>query len=334
MKRIHRLVATFLSRRSGRVGFSAAVALFLSSLSAPAQSVPTPPGPYVALEGQAAFGASEFDAGFVPTLAPPFGYVAKLDDGDGWGGAVTLGYVWRNGWSAAIRYRRLETDDATGRYDPGLIPFGAGVTPPPGGQVVGALDARATVDTATSVLDIEVGNEIPFAGGFLRFFGGLTYAEITRDAAIIDDSCPCAPFAFLLGNDFEGLGPKIGFRGGVPLNAAISLVGGASAAALFGTSKFASRLDDPLSPPFPFKASDRRTVAALNAEAGLAVAVGAGSLTIGYRVDAILGALDTDQRVSAFFQDSGFPALGDRRDDFVAHGPFARFTLSLAGLSD
>ena len=334
MTRIDRLIATVFFRRFGCVGLFAVLAVPFLSLGAPAQSVPTAPGPYVAFEGQAAFGASTFDAGLALSFTPPFGHVAKLDDGDGWGGAVTVGYVWQNGWRAAIRYRRLDTDGATGRYDPALIPFGAGVGFTPGGEPVGAIYARAEVESTTSFLDLELGKDVPVAGGLLQLFAGLTYADIARKTAVIDDSCPCMPFAFLLSNDFQGLGPKIGVRGGVPLNAVVSLVGGGSAAALFGTSRFASRLDDPLSPPFPFKAKDRRTVAALDAEAGLAFAVGAGSLTLGYRVDAVLGALDTDQRVSPRFLVAGMPAIGDQRDDFVAHGPFARFSLPLGSGAD
>jgi hypothetical protein len=63
----------------------------------------------------------------------------------------------------------------------------------------------------------------------------------------------------------------------------------------------------------------------------LGFAVGPGALVLGYKVDALLGALDTDQRVSALVASIGFPAIGDKHDDFVEHGPFARFTLPLAG---
>jgi hypothetical protein len=63
---------------------------------------------------------------------------------------------------------------------------------------------------------------------------------------------------------------------------------------------------------------------------GIAVAVGPGSLTLGYRIDAVLGALDTDQKVPDFAVSLGFPKIGNARDDFVEHGPFARFVLPLA----
>jgi hypothetical protein len=112
------------------------------------------------------------------------------------------------------------------------------------------------------------------------------------------------------------------------------LVGGASVAALVGTSKFASRLDDPLFPAYQFKTEDHRTVAAIDSDVGLAFALGTGSLTVGYRVNAVLGALDTDQRVSPLFRELGFPSIGDGHDDFVEHGPFARFSLPLASLGD
>jgi hypothetical protein len=102
-----------------------------------------------------------------------------------------------------------------------------------------------------------------------------------------------------------------------------------------GTSTFKSRLDDPLLPPSPqFKAEDDRIVAALEGEAGFAFAIGPAHLTIGYRANAMFGALDTDQRVSPLVASLGFPQIGDAHADFIAHGPFARFTLPLAGMTD
>jgi hypothetical protein len=101
-----------------------------------------------------------------------------------------------------------------------------------------------------------------------------------------------------------------------------------------GTSTFKSRLDDPLFPPLQFKAEDDRIVAALEGEAGLAFAIGPAHLTIGYRANAVFGALDTDQRVSPLVASIGFPQIGDGHTDFIEHGPFARFTLPLAGVME
>lgn len=330
---IRRLVSNFARRRAGAICLLTAVLAVCPVLPAAAQSASRVPGIFLEIEGQAAFGASKFDAGVVPTLAPPFFDIAELDDGEGWGGALALGYAWGNGWSAAVRYRRIEMDDAGGPADPGIIPFGAGVTFLPGGFIVGVLEAYTEVTSEASIVDIEFGKDFAFQGGVIHLFAGLTYADIERATAIID-KCGCPEYAFLMNSDFRGVGPKVGFRGGVSLGGPLSIVGGASAAALFGTSKFSSRVDDPLLPPFPFEAKDRRTVAALDAEAGIALAIGSGSLTVGYRIDAMLGALDTDQRVSELFLDGGFPALGDTRDDYIAHGPFARFSLPLGGVAE
>ncbi len=300
-----------------------------------AQTTSTAPGFYIEAEGQRVFGASDFEAGFVPeSLFLLEGPKAELDEGNGWGGALTLGHVWSNGWSAAMRYRRLEADSKGGRYDPGIMTFAPSVTLIPGGFPLGILEATTEVDSKTSFVDLEVGKDFTVAGGRVQLFGGVTYASIERDVAIRSDGCGCVPFALLMQNDFHGAGPKIGFRGGVPLNSAFSLVGGGSVAALFGTSKFASRLDDPLFPPNSFKDSSDRTVAALDAHGGLAIGVGIGTLTLGYRIDAVLGALDTDQRVSALVASTGYPKIGDRHDDFVEHGPFARFSLPISAGND
>lgn len=330
MHAIHRCGQEFAKHRHKGVGLRAALLGVCLALPAAAQSVSKAPGVFLEIEGQAAFSGSDFDGGLVPSLGPSPFEVAKLDDGDGWGGAFALGYAWANGWSAAVRYRRIEMDDSGGPFDPGLIPFGAGVPFLPGGFIVGVLEAHTEVESTASIVNVELGRDFAFQGGVVHLFAGLTYADIERNTAI-SDRCGCPEYAFLMDSDFRGAGPKIGFRGDVPLNSMISFVGGASAAALFGTSKFSSRVDDPLSPPFPFTAKDRRTVAALDAEAGLALAIGPGSLTVGYRVDALLGAMDTDQRVSELFLAGGFPSLGDKRDDYIARGPFARFSLPLAG---
>ncbi|MCC7253133.1 Lpg1974 family pore-forming outer membrane protein [Hyphomicrobium sp.] len=313
-----------------------ALAASVHPASSPAQSVAPQAGLWLEAEGQKVFGSSDFEVGMVPSsIFAITGPVNDLDEGDGWGGALTLGYVWTNGWSAAVRYRRLEADDRGGPIDPGIVAFGPGVDVIPGGFPIGVLGARTKVDSATTILDFEVGNDIAIAGGRLHLFGGLTYTSIERDVALLDDGCGCVPFALLMANDFHGVGPKIGFRGGFPLNNALSVVGGGSVAALFGTSKFMSYLDDPLLPSSPFKDEDDRIVAAFDGEAGLAFAIGAGTLTVGYRIDVVLGALDTDQRVSSLatmFMD--VPPIGDKHDDFVEHGPFARFALPLGAIGN
>ncbi|WP_139247791.1 Lpg1974 family pore-forming outer membrane protein [Hyphomicrobium sp. CS1GBMeth3] len=283
------------------------------------------------------FGASDFEVGYRPSeFDPGVGSPVDLDDGDGWGGAFTLGYTWQNGWKAAVRYRRFDADDSGGPISPGLIAFLPGVPlapDVPSGVPFPFADVHTKVDSETTFVDFEVGKDVTFAGGQLHLFGGLTYASIERDIALIEPGCGCPPLALLMANDFHGLGPKIGVRGSVPLSGGVNLVGGTSVALLFGSAKFASHINDPFVPSY-FKAEDDRAVAAINGEAGLAFAVGPGALTIGYRIDAMLDALDTDQRVSDVFSEFGFPQIGDKDTDFVAHGPFARFAIPLAAVAN
>lgn len=317
------------------IGLVAAAAIG-SAGAAIAQSTPTAAGLYLEAEGQLVFGASHFDAGLVPpTIADVVGPGAKRDEGNGLGGALALGYSWSNGWGAAVRYRRLDADDSTAPVDTGIMTFVAGFPLVPGGFLIGALGARTEVESKTSIIDFEVGKDLDVGGGWLHVFGGVTYASIERDVAVISEDCGCVPFSVHFANDFHGAGPKIGARGSVPVTGAVSFVGGVSVAALFGTSKFASRLDDPLFPiPSSFSDEDRRTVAALDGHAGIAIGLGPGSLTLGYRIDAMFGALDTDQRVSPIFRSAGLPKIGDDHANFVEHGPFARFTLPLSAVSD
>lgn len=324
-------ISNRIQRLARRWTFNALMVLAFPVSFAMAQSAPA--GLVLEVEGQAVFGASNFDAGVVPdSFFGVTGPHLKLDEGDGWGGAVALGYGWGNGWNAALRFRRLKADDSGGQADPGIYVFAAGANLLPGGYPIGALDARTEVESKTLMLDFEIGKDFAVASGHVQVFGGVTYASIERDVAVISDDCGCVPFSVLLANDFHGVGPKIGFRGGIPLNGTFSLVGGGSVAALIGTSKFASRLDDPLSPAYPFKTDDDRVVAALDGHVGISAAIGPGSLTLGYRIDAVLGALDTDQRVSSFATSMiGFPKVGDTHNDLIEHGPFARFALPLGG---
>jgi hypothetical protein len=314
----------------------AACAALWASAPAAAQT-PTTPGIFIAAEGQRVFGDSGFAAGLVPPTVFDFvGPEKKLDEGQGWGGAFTLGYRWDNGWSGAVRFRRLKTDDAGGPVDPGIVAFDPQFPFVPGGFLLGVLGAQTRVESEAFLFDLEIGKEIQVAGGArLEFFGGLTHAAIKRDVTLTSEACGCVPFTFAMAHDFRGVGPKIGLRGGVPLFGGVSLVGAGSVAALIGTSTFKSQLDDPLFPLSPqFKAEDDRTVVALEGEAGLAFAIGPGNLTVGYRANAIYGALDTDQRVSPLIMSLGFPQIGDSHADFIQHGPFARFTLPLSGVME
>jgi hypothetical protein len=308
----------------------AACAALLAVAPAAAQSVGTQPGLFIEAEGQRVFGESSFVAGLVDIFGPE----KRLDEGQGWGGALTLGYGWSNGWSSVVRYRRLTTDNHGGPVEPGIITFAPQFPLVPGGIPYDVPSAQTRVDSDTSMLELEVGKELQVAGARLELFGGLTYTSIKRTASLMSESCGCLPFGLVMAHDFRGVGPKIGLRGALPLIGGVSFVGAGSVAALIGTSTFKSRLDDPLFPPYQFKAEDDRIVAALEGEAGLAFAIGPAHLTIGYRANAMFGALDTDQRVSPLVASLGFPQIGDAHADFIEHGPFARFTLPLAGTTE
>ncbi|WP_334147488.1 Lpg1974 family pore-forming outer membrane protein [Hyphomicrobium sp.] len=306
------------------------VAMLASPTPGGAETASPLPGLTIEVEGQRVFGASDFEAGLIPDLGLGALRTLKLDDGNGWGGAIAIGYGWRNGWSGTVRYRRLEADRSGDPISDGVIAFAAADPLLPGGFLVGLAEARTEVRSDMSRVDLEIASDVAFMGARGQIFGGVTYAAINRETAIVD-TCSCAPRLLRLSSTFQGAGPKIGVRGAVPLGAAVRLVGGASVAALIGRSEFESASIDPLAPQGTFKDEDTRVAAALDGEAGLAFALDAGTLTVGYRADALIGALDTDQRVSEPFRALGLPAIGDTRDDIIAHGPFVRFAMPLAG---
>ncbi len=302
--------------------------------SAAAQTVP---GLTVEAEGQRVFGSSEFEAGLAPDLSPSGFHPLEKDEGDGWGGALTIGYTWQNGWSAAVRYRRLEADTAGGPVAPYVVAFvpSLDVVPGVGGFPFPLADVRTRVESSASVVDVLASKDSPGGVGRLQLFGGLTYATLDRDISLLD--CSCSDLAVHYGSTFEGIGPKAGFRGGIPITDGVQLVGGGSVAVLFGRSKFRNSMSQPEGfglDVVPYKDKESRTVGAFDAEAGVAFAVARGTLTVGYRVDAWLQALDSDQRVSEDFLQLGVPPIGDRHDDFVEHGPFVRFAMPLAAAAD
>lgn len=308
----------------------AAAAAMMCGLACPAaaQTVAPLAGLYIEIEVQAVSGGSDYSAAFIPSLLDPTqGDMARYDEGDGRGGALAVGFAWGNGWSGTVRFRRLEADDSHGPMVDPVFVFAAGDPFIPGGSVIPMTDATTRVTSETSMLDLEVARRFDVSGGYLQLFAGLTHVSIDRETALTSDGCGCLPITFTLTNQFEGTGPKFGFRGGIPLFGAIRLVGGVSVAALFGSAEFGSWLDDPIFPSLPFKSKDDRTVAALNAEGGVSIPVWTGTLTFGYRVDAIRDALDTDQRVSVLFTSLGFPGIGNKNDDFIEHGPFARLSV-------
>jgi hypothetical protein len=322
-------------------GFALDVALLAAALlAAPAgawaQTSAPLPGFSIEIEGQRVFGASDFDAGLVPDLSPSGFHVLERDEGEGWGGALALGYTWANGWNAAVRYRRLEADTGGGPMEPIVIPFvpSLDLVPGSGGFPFPLADVLTRVESSASLLDLLASKDIPGGAGRLELFGGLTYATIDRDISLID--CSCTGLAVHYSSTFEGIGPKVGFRGGIPISGGVHLVGGGSAAVLFGTSEFKNSMSQPDGfglDVVPFKDKGSRTVGAFDAEAGLAFALGAGTFTLGYRIDAWLQALDSDQRVSEDML-AVVPPIGDRHDDFVEHGPFVRFAMPLAGVGN
>ncbi|MGE0022570.1 MAG: Lpg1974 family pore-forming outer membrane protein [Hyphomicrobium sp.] len=300
-----------------------------------AQTGAATPGFYFEAEGQRVFGASDFDAGLAPDLSLLTLHTLTRDEGDGFGGALVLGYAWGNAWRASLGYRRLEAATGGGPMEPYVIAFVPSIDLADGGIPFDLFDVLTRVESRTSLVDLLAGTQIAVAAGRLEVFGGLSYARVDRDITLVD--CDCSGLAVHYGSTFDGVGPKLGFRGGFPIGGGVQLVGRGSVAVLFGQSEFRNSLSQPDGfglPVVPVTDKDGRTVGAFDAEAGLAFGIGAGTLTVGYRVDAWLGALDSDQRVSADLRDLGMPAIGDKRDDLVEHGPFVRFAAPLAGVSD
>lgn len=311
-----------------RVGLAAGIMFVGAAEAAFAQTVATLPGVYAEGEGQHVLGASDLDVGLIPdfdtgTFAPQ-----AVHDGRGSGGAATVGYSWSNGWSAAVQYRRLETDNEEGPFDSLVINSLGPLDADPGAESVffPLLNASVDVSTNYSALSVEAAKEFALGANRIQVFGAVRYQSLDRAVDVIG-GIPDFPAVVTFTDKFHGLGPQAGLRGGLQIVPGLALIGGASVAVLFGESEFASGLTADSYPGYAFTAQDRRTVAALDGEGGVSISLGAGALTFGYRVDALRGVFDPNQRVPAGSVALGYPQIGEPNDDFLAHGPFARLTV-------
>ncbi len=281
-----------------------------------AQTIETPPGVYLELGGTYAFSLSDFDIGLGPVAPYPS---VSTDDGDGWSGEITVGNKWANGMHAAMRFTYTDLDDNK------ASPNGIYVYNP----IIGFFTApnmNTEVDAEYHALEFEAGMEFGLGSGRMQVFGGLQYVGVERD---VTTSSTLLAGTHNVESKFTGYGPFVGVRGGMPVGSGITAVGGAKFGVLYGEAEYKTNFTYAGVTYYPFKDGDHRVAGTINLEAGLAFQVGPGSVTLGYRFDALYGALDMDARVAAYYAPYRF---GDSTDEFVTHGPFLRGTVPLGNV--
>lgn len=231
-------------------------ALLLSSVSAfalplaasVAHATGLPPGMTFTIEGGAACATG--DTG---TFTNTYSYVGFLDDlnavgqaafgrnGCGWTGRIGLFQDkpdivpgWVDFWGIFVRRQEFgkdsfRTSGTDAKYD--LTTF---------------INSRGAFDEDRTVLDFEVGKNLGIGSGNakLRLFGGIRYANYTSSLSAsgtagsycVYGSCKYVgyPWSARSGSKFDGVGPRLGLTGEVPLFGRFFLTGSVSGSLLWG----------------------------------------------------------------------------------------------------
>jgi hypothetical protein len=158
------------------------------------------------------------------------------------------------------------------------------------------VDVRGKFQEEWTVVDFEAGSDIGIgsATGKLRLFAGLRYARYTGKLDATSTFTIAAPFygfaysaaySIFARHGFEGIGPRAGFTGTIPITGVVGFTFGGSASALWGRHKFTYQASGPFLGTFVSQ-SDWDWVFNVEAEAGLLFRLfqtSGATLTVGVR---------------------------------------------------
>jgi hypothetical protein len=224
------------------LGSASALALPFAAAFAPAQATGLPPGTTLSLEGGGACPTSDdgtflttytYEAGFF--TAQPTGLAQFGSAGCGWTGRIGLfqerpGAVFGFGdfWGVFVRHQEFKSSRfKTGDTDKYFQITSAG-----------------SFDEDRTVVDFEVGKDIGIGsdGSKLRLFGGIRYAHYSSSLNASGDTggecdfeCKYGyAFGIHAGQTFNGVGPRLGVTGQLPLFGGLFLTGSVSGSVLWG----------------------------------------------------------------------------------------------------
>lgn len=237
----------------------------------------------------------------------------------GWGGAVELGWKPADmGFDLLLRgrYSQTNTENISGTWGY------EGGTKPDGGT--------ASYTESHTTMDFEVGHELGIGGG-LRVFGGARYARFNgqnsfatyqyeSDWAGDGGKSPDQYASGTMNRTFNGIGPRIGFNGSIPIGDSIlGLDYGASGALLFGDRATVLNFTEyTLQNKKPDSSTQFVMVPDVELSAALTISPSDNTkISIGYRYEEAFGVMDT-----------GLPGVenGPNKQDRIEHGPFAKVT--------
>lgn len=319
---------------------SASVLAVLSAISVKAEAAdmtPPPPSEFtVSIEGDFInlnalnlwWGVQdEAISGSVCDPTSPGGYCEHNDVNpadplslQGWGGAVEFDWKPANmglDFLARGRYSQSNTANISGTWG-----TADGGTNPDGGT--------ASYTESHTTLDFEVGHNLGIGGG-LRVFGGVRYARFNGQNSFStyqyesdwfsDGGESAAQYAKgTMNRTFNGIGPRLGFNGSLPLgDSMFGIDYGASAALLLGDQATTIGFTEySLQGVKPEGSSKFVVIPDIELSAALTVSpTDRMKLSVGYRYEEAFGVMDT-----------GLPGVedGPNHQDRIEQGPFAKLT--------
>jgi hypothetical protein len=239
-------------------------------------------------------------------------------------------------WGVFVRYTRIQDivpfNGPVGIFFPGsanLYPYG--------------LSANTGFEEHRTVIDFEAGRDIGIGDGSkLRALAGLRFAHYSSDTNVVGSANHNGNIYvpnFFTKQQFDGLGPRIGFSYRRPLVGMVELTADGSAAGLWGRFKTTvnDTLINPVGNPYSISGQESHNGWVGNLEGSIALAYApygprGWDVSLGVRAEDWFAQIDT-KSFSARSTNSGGPvgplSISAQREDRFNWGPFLRVKVPL-----
>jgi hypothetical protein len=301
-----------------------------------APPLPPPPTWFFSAEGGAACSGSNI-AGRSPFV--PGADLAHVGNACGWTTRVGFGQEntalfggMADYWGVFVRYTQIQdSTPINGRFNfifPGFNNF-----------YNYAFSANTGFKEDRTVVDFEAGRDIGIGDGSkLRAIGGLRFAHYSSKTDVLGSTTYYVA-NFFTKQQFDGLGPRIGFSYRRPLVGMIALTAEGSAAGLWG--RFKTTINDTFNGSNAYSISGQESHDGWvgNLEGSIALAYApygprGWDVSLGVRAEDWLGQIDTNTFNASSFRSAtgafaGLFSISAQREDRFNWGPFLRVKVPL-----
>jgi major outer membrane protein len=301
---------------------------------------PPPPLPtwFFSAEGGGACSGSNIAvrSRFVPGVD-----LARVGNACGW--TTRLGFGQENTalfggiadyWGVFVRYTRIQDSAPVNGIFGTFFPGFAGLYPY-------SFNANSGFDERRTVIDFEAGRDIGIGDGSkLRALAGLRFAHYSSETNVLGSartSGSPAAVNFFTKQQFDGLGPRIGFSYRRPLVGMVELTADGSAAGLWG--RFKTNVNDSLNftgAPYSISGQESHNGWVGNLEGSIALAYApygprGWDVSLGVRAEDWFGQIDTNtlNASTANATPQAPVSISGQREDRFNWGPFLRIKVPL-----